>query len=147
MAAGPASGQDLQVLAGVGFGPFRNPPRRIYASLELNQKLDGSPIGVWAAADADLGQGYYLGLGALAMAGLGPRWQLALGFGPGYYTSHAELNLGSELEFRSSLYLSRRLESGRRLGLSVSHYSNGGLARHNPGAETVRVYYQIPVPW
>jgi hypothetical protein len=146
--AGPLlPAQDLQVLVGPSFGPIRQPPRRSFASLELNQKINGSPFGVWAGADVG-GDGQYLGLGPYLVFDLGPRWQVGGGSGPGYFSSRSpELDLGSELEFRSTFYLSLRLDSGRRLGLSVSHYSNGGLSRHNPGAETLRVYYQVPVPW
>jgi hypothetical protein len=127
-------------------GPTRQPPRHAFTSVELNQKINGSPFGVWACGDFGSG-GQYLGLGPYLAFSLGSRWQVGGGSGPGYYSSHSELDLGSELEFRSTFYLSRRLDSGRRLGLSMSHYSNGGLARHNPGAETLRVYYQVPVPW
>lgn len=147
LASLPLAGQDLQVRMGASFGPLRQPPRRPFASLELDQRINGSPFWLWATADVG-GDGQYLGLGPGLVVDLGDRWQVAAGSGPGYYSSRSPaVDLGSELEFRSTFYISRRLARGRRLGLSVSHYSNGGLARHNPGAETVRIYWQVPVPW
>ena len=131
---------------GASLGRLRQPPRRPFVSVELQQKINGSPFGVWASGDFG-SNGQYLGLGPYLAFDLGSRWQVGGGSGPGYYSNQPELDLGSEMEFRSTFYVSRRLDSGRRVGLSLSHYSNGGLARHNPGAETVRIYYQIPVPW
>ena len=37
--------------------------------------------------------------------------------------------------------------TGNVVGTSFSHYSNSGMRNHNPGAETVRVFYAFPVPW
>jgi lipid A 3-O-deacylase len=65
--------------------------------------------------------------------------------GPGWYSNIRPFNLGSHLEFRSSLTLMRRFGERFRVGLSVSHYSNAGTGDHNPGAETVRFLFAIPI--
>jgi AcrR family transcriptional regulator len=85
------------------------------------------------------------GIGALWSPG--SRWLFAVATGPGYYFRQSGFDLGYALEFRSTFYAARRLGHGNAVGISFSHYSNSGMRNHNPGAETVRVFYAFPVPW
>lgn len=81
--------------------------------------------------------------GAFAFAGLVLEvplpggFLLSPGFAPGVVLADARRGLGSTVEFRSSLELSLAVAAAARLGIGFSHISNGGLARQNPGAETV----------
>ena len=127
-------------MAGPGYGPFRYFPQRGFGSLEVMLSSNRPWLAAWASLDC-ASEGKYVGFGPRLNLALGSHWEVALSAGPGWYSDNQRLNLGSKLEFRSSLYLFRTLGGGRRIGLAVSHYSNGGLAYHNPGAETVRILY------
>lgn len=89
---------------------------------------------------------YYVAAGALYSFELDRNWRITLSFGPGFYHSRDNFDLGSELEFLSTAEVSRRLPWNHRLGLSFGHISNGGVAEVNPGSEIVKLNYQIPWP-
>ena len=96
-------------------------------------------LGVTAADDTSL---YYYG---------GLRWNLDLnahlrvspGIAVGFFDAGDFLDLGHELEFRSSLELSTRLGKRGRLALEVFHLSNASLSEHNPGTEGLVLRYLL----
>jgi hypothetical protein len=90
-------------------------------------------------------EGTFLGLGPMLQLRMGTRWTGAISSGPGWYSNGANLDLGSRMEFRSTAYLFFKMEKKYSLGLAASHYSNGGIARHNPGAETLRFLVVVPL--
>lgn len=84
----------------------------------------------------------------------GAYWDLPLNTAPfvitpglaaGAFTHGDGKDLGSGLEFRSTLEVSYEFEGGERLGLGISHLSNASIGNDNPGAETVQVVYQHPM--
>ena len=87
----------------------------------------------------------YLGAGLLYTVSLSPQWKLTASSGPGYYERDGELDLGSRLEFASTLELAYRFASGRRIALGVGHISNAGAGRINPGSEYIRLGFQFPI--
>jgi len=135
-----AGGTDL--MAGPGFGQLRKPPRSTFGSVEVEHWMDGLPVGVWGALDVS-NEGTFTGLGPAARLLLGSHWTVAASSGPGYCSDRIGWTLGNRLEFRSTAYLFYQMPGDARLGLTLSHYSNAGTARHNPGAETVRLLYAI----
>ncbi len=145
--AAPSRAGDTWGLVGASLGPLRNSPRRVIADMELDHQVDGGPFGVWAALDVSTKGDYYVGTGPGVLWSPDSRWLFAAATGPGYYFRQSGFDLGYALEFRSTFYAARRLEHGNVVGTSFSHYSNSGMRNHNPGAETVRVFYAIPVPW
>jgi len=68
---------------------------------------------------------------------LGERWVATPGFAAGIFHRGSGQNLGGLLEFRSSIELAYQLSDSTRLGLSLSHISNGGLYDNNPGTESL----------
>ena len=54
-------------------------------------------------------------------------------------------HLGHPLEVRSGVELSYGLGDGGRLGLMISHMSNGDLSLVNPGQENVFVTWTVPL--
>jgi hypothetical protein len=48
-------------------------------------------------------------------------------------------DLGSDLEFRTRIGVSRALRPPWRVGLVIEHKSNGGIGEINPGVETIFV--------
>ncbi len=65
-------------------------------------------------------------------------------FGAGYYNDGDGKKLGYEIEFRTSLEISYKLENNNKIGLSFSHISNANLGDKNPGVEVLSISYQIP---
>jgi hypothetical protein len=59
------------------------------------------------------------------------------GFAAGLFHRGGGQNLGGPVEFRSSIELAYRFGDGSRLGLNLSHLSNGGFYDRNPGTESL----------
>jgi lipid A 3-O-deacylase len=72
--------------------------------------------------------------------------QVSPGFAPGLVLAQGRRDLGSPIEFRSSIELSRALAPPVRLVISFSHISNGRLTHHNPGVETIMWGFQFAPP-
>jgi lipid A 3-O-deacylase len=87
--------------------------------------------------------GAYVYSGVAADFHLPGAFQISPGFAPGVVIASADRDLGSRIEFRSSLELSLQLES-MRLGLAFSHISNARLSDHNPGVEVLTVGLAFP---
>jgi hypothetical protein len=135
---------ETDFMTGGGLAHLRRPPRIGTGSVELNHWTDDSWLGFWTTYDFSPG-GAYVGLGPMARVRLGSDWILAGGSGPGYGDDKIAVNLGDRLEFRSTIYLFQELGDGVRWGISFGHYSNAGLARHNPGAEYVHFLLSVPL--
>jgi hypothetical protein len=131
---------------GTSYGAFRYHPRKVFLSLELDHRLGDSPFGLWGTLEGKEGTGQFIGAGPLLVGSPAPGWKWAAGSGPGYYHRQAGLDLGYQLEFRSSCYVAHRLGLAGWLGISVSHYSNAHLRPSNPGSETLRVFWSVPLP-
>lgn len=142
--ATPLRAVEAWVLAGPGIGPLRHPPRQMYGSLEVDLWPLRRNFGAWASVDSSP-NGRWVGFGPLVGAGLGRGIHVGLSTGPGWYPDNGRFDLGSHLQFRSTIYLLAPIGRGWEAGLAVSHYSNGGTARHNPGAETMRMVVGIPL--
>jgi len=89
--------------------------------------------------------GAYLYSGVVAELPLPAGFQLSPGFAPGVVLATGDRDLGSPLEFRSSIELSIAPMDTLRLGVGFSHISNGGLTRHNPGVEMLTFSVAIPL--
>jgi hypothetical protein len=66
-------------------------------------------------------------------------------FAAGYYDNGDGVDLGHEVEFRSSIELSYRFDNRTRLGVSFYHLSNASIGDTNPGTEVLSVVYSIPL--
>jgi lipid A 3-O-deacylase len=76
---------------------------------------------------------------------LGRRVLARLAFAPGYYEQGGGKDLGEALEFRSSAEVAWRFRDGWRIGVEMYHISNGSLAAHNPGNNSLLVALTIPL--
>lgn len=86
---------------------------------------------------------YFFG-GFLIDMKLSSRFFFTPTFSPGLYFQGKGKDLGSPVEFRSSVELSFRREGGARLGVQFCHLSNGGFSCKNPGTECLVAFYGIP---
>ena len=63
----------------------------------------------------------------------------------GYYRKGNGKDLGHSLEFRSQIKLGYTLAGGSRVAIALSHLSNGGLGRRNPGLESFTIAFELPL--
>lgn len=66
-------------------------------------------------------------------------------FAVGYYHHGEGRNLGYPLEFRTGLKLGYQFDSLYRVGLHFYHISNASIGTHNPGEESLELYFAIPI--
>jgi hypothetical protein len=133
---------------GIGTG-IRDPFRSSHA-LDLTADYRLASESRWQArlvGNYSTDGAYFVGAGALLHVGGdgNRRWDITVGFAPGYYEHTNGRNLGKALEFFSTVEISRRFSRDRRLGLSLGHISNGSLGDHNPGAETIHFFWLVPL--
>lgn len=151
--AAHAAGSDVAIYAGK-FGLFQDSKNRSLPTSKLSSNMVGveyrfkdqynglrPTVGAFANTDG----GVY-GYG-------GAYWDLPLntapfvispGFAIGAYNQGSSKDLGSVLEFRSTMEVSYKMDSGQRFGLQFSHLSNAGLGSTNLGVETWQLMYSHP---
>ena len=66
-------------------------------------------------------------------------------FGAGYYDDGNGKDLGSNIEFRTTLEVSYQLKNKNRIGFSFGHISNANIGDKNPGVEIISLSYQVPI--
>jgi hypothetical protein len=108
------------------------------AALEYQARPLGSwgklSYGLGARVSADDGESLWLGGGLYAEAPVSESWLAEATLMPGYYDpGSTDFDLGSDLEFQSSLGVGYRLNPVTRLSFALTHLSNGGTAERNPG--------------
>ena len=74
---------------------------------------------------------------------IGKNFFLTPNFGIGAFSKGDGVDLGHEIEFRSTLEISYQLKNKNRIGLSVGHLSNAGIGDTNPGTEILSLSYQV----
>lgn len=90
----------------------------------------------------------YLGAALAYDFELSDKWRASLSTGPGYYDrNRSPKDLGSSLEFLSNFEISRDIGRGQRIAVSFGHVSNGSISDQNPGTETLRFSYSVPLNW
>lgn len=88
--------------------------------------------------------GAYLFSGVVLEVSLPGGVQLNPGFAPGVVLASAGGDLGSPIEFRSSLEISFSPADAIRVGVAFSHISNARLGDHNPGVEVLMLSLAFP---
>lgn len=114
-------------------------------SLEYHLSSGMKRLNPYAGIMFTTNAGLYLYAGARYLFPLYNKLRLALSFAPGLYYKNRKDDLGYVVEFSSGLELSYERGDGKRFLLSLNHISNGRLANYNPGTETVRISYCIPL--
>lgn len=128
----------------VGIGDSLSEPLRFGASYRFRPQTSWQIAPAIGAAFAENGASFvYVDLERDFR--LGQNWFVTPSFGIGSFDDGEDLNLGSELEFRSGLGLSREFYGQYPVGLAVYHLSNGGIADRNPGTESLVLSVHIPM--
>jgi lipid A 3-O-deacylase len=76
---------------------------------------------------------------------LGSHWSGSAFVGAGLFHDGGGLHLGSDVEFRSGIAMSRVLGERLRIGIAGYHLSNGGISDHNPGTEVAAMLFTFPI--
>ena len=63
----------------------------------------------------------------------------------GYWHHGRGIDLGNPLEFKSGVELAYRFADRSRLGVAFDHISNAGIAKLNPGVESLLLVYSYPL--
>jgi lipid A 3-O-deacylase len=63
----------------------------------------------------------------------------------GYWHHGRGLDLGNPLEFKSGVELAYRFADQSRIGVAFDHISNAGIAKLNPGVESLLLVYSYPL--
>jgi lipid A 3-O-deacylase len=100
----------------------------------------GLTLGLMANTDGGL-FGYVGVYGDLSYKKLYVTPQLAMG---GYREGGSQ-DLGGVFEFRESLDIAWRFDSGHRLGIRAAHISNASIYDINPGEEELLLTYSFPL--
>ncbi len=98
----------------------------------------------WVGGEVTTRGSLWAGGGVLLDIGIG-RFALVPQVGVGGYETGNGKDLGSALQFRTGVELAYKFEDGSRVALGISHMSDAGLTRRNPGTEAIFVNYQVPL--
>lgn len=98
-------------------------------------------VGFFVATEGNL----YLCAGVAIDAFLTKKVVLTPSFAPGVYYHGNGKNLGFPINFRSALELSYICDNEGRIGAQFNHISNAGMLWKNPGADSLVLFYAIPL--
>ena len=148
-----ASGPDYILLGGGATDVFSQQPLAGDVRAEYRSSLSLVPffeqyvqVHPWAGGELSTKGAAWGGGGILLDIPIGTTpFFLSPSFGVGAYGRGHGKNLGSVAEFRSQFEGGYRFGDGKRVSLALSHISNAGITRHNPGTEAVVVNIQLPV--
>lgn len=99
----------------------------------------------WAGIETSSRQSIWGGGGIQVEIPLGPHWVLTPNIGIGAYGQGNGKDLGSVFEIRSSFEGGFVFDNGSRLVAALSHMSNAGVTKHNPGTESAMISFQVPL--
>jgi len=85
----------------------------------------------------------YFGLGF--DVNFGPNWVLTPNAAAGVFERGSGTRLGSWWEFRTGGEFAYRFADQSRIGVAVTHTSNAGLTKQNPGEQSVVLMYSVPL--
>lgn len=92
--------------------------------------------------NSDVGGDAYAGVAVDLF--FGNRFVVTPSFSPSFYWRGSGKNLGSPIEFRSSIGAAYRFDDRSRLGFEFYHLSNAGIDERNPGTEVLLFKYSLP---
>lgn len=127
-------------------GVFDREARDNFASVEVRLRRNWHELRPWAGLTLVDSGAWFTGAGLIYDLRLSRRSRLTLGSGPFYYSHDKEDDdLGFSLEFYSFAEVTWTWRGDTRLGLRFGHLSNAGLARKNPGTETLSFVVSVPI--
>ncbi|MEM8848510.1 MAG: acyloxyacyl hydrolase [Pseudomonadota bacterium] len=104
------------------------------------RRFGATELGFGGAVELDTDSDIWIGAGLVVIRPFAESWRVEASVMPGVYTQGSGLDLGSVIEFRSLIGVSRRVASETWLGVSISHKSNASIDDTNPGEETIMLH-------
>jgi hypothetical protein len=117
------------------YGMRRDTPHAVGIELQLRAPFRWNLIRPLAGLLTSANGGAYLYSGFAIEVPLPAGFELNPGFAPGVVLARGGRDLGSPVEFRSSIEVAFSPARSVRLGVAFSHISNARLAKRNPGVE------------
>lgn len=151
IAAPAAAEESARLVLGTGVTGFARHNDRVRETTEfLSAEYRGTRdlyrgVKPLAGALATSKGALYVHAGLYRDFGLNSHWTATLHFSGGGFTRRDGMDLGDTIEFQSGVDLFYRMENGWRLGATLRHISNGGLADSNPGTENLGAVLALPV--
>lgn len=103
-------------------------------------------FGLGAALEGDTEGDVWAGGGPTVVWPFADHWAATGSLMAGFYAAgDGGDDLGSDVEFRTRIGVSRSIAFPWRLGLAIEHKSNGGIGDINPGVETVFLTLSRPI--
>jgi hypothetical protein len=99
----------------------------------------------WAGVEVTSAGAVWGGAGLLVDIYFGRRVVLTGSTAVGGFYEGDGKDLGSPIEFRSTIELGYRFDDRSRLSLAFGHLSNAGIGDKNPGTEVLTLYYHLPI--
>jgi hypothetical protein len=142
-AAAHADSGAIAVAAGE-YGFRKEIPHSVAFDAELRAPWHWTIVRPVAGILATTGGAAYLYSGLAFEIPLTGSLRVTPGFAPGVLLAMGEGDLGSRIEFRSSLELSLVIDPKVRVGVAISHISNARLGTSNPGVEVLTLGFAFP---
>ena len=142
-----ASGENLMSFA-VSTGQLglrREIPHALGIDVQVRSPWQWKSIRPLAGVLTSSSGGAYLYSGIVVDIPLPGGLRLSPAFAPGVVLAAGDRDLGSPVEFRSSLELSFAPMERLRVGLGLTHISNARLSQHNPGVELLTFSVAVPL--
>lgn len=147
LASSRASGEDLTSFA-VSTGQLglrKEIPHALGIDVQVRSPWQWKLIRPIAGVLTSSRGGAYLYSGVVVEIPLPGGLRISPGFAPGLVVAEGDRDLGSPIEFRSSLEISLAPAERLRLGLALTHISNARLSQHNPGVELLTFSVALPL--
>ena len=126
------------------YGMRKEVPHGLEIGVEVRSPWTWTVVRPIAGGLTSSGGGTILYAGIVADFALPLHLQLSPGFAPAWAFAGAEGDLGSAVEFRSSLEVSVAAGERARVAVGISHISNARLGFRNPGVEVLTVGFAFP---
>lgn len=76
---------------------------------------------------------------------LGPHFVVTPNAAVGAFYRGNGKQLGSTIEFKTGGEFAWRFDDHSRLGIAFDHISNAGIGKHNPGTESLMLFWSFPI--
>lgn len=134
-----------RLTVGIGAAQIFDSKQELCWGLEYTSARQFYYLRPWILIGTGKNDEFYSAIGVQLDFKLPHNYVLTPSFGGGYYSAAEGLDLGYKIEFRTALTLAKQFKYGHRIGLSISHLSNGSLSDRNPGTESLMLHYSFPM--
>jgi lipid A 3-O-deacylase len=144
-ASAPVHGEPVSFALSTGqYGLRKEIPHALALEMEVGLPWRWTLLRPVAGLLATSGGAAFVYSGVAIEIPLPGRLRLTPGFAPGVLAARGDGDLGSRVEFRSSVELSIAPAEAVRIGVGFSHISNAHLGDHNPGVEVITARIAVP---